>query len=122
MVLEQSLTGRPRERAKSRVEAERPPYCHLCGYLIDMNADRQRDPLAFAVDEIIPRCRGGSAVDDANLAPAHRHCNGSRHNHPLVPWDPAWQTRKHDPEEVRARCRTRIEALWTARTPVIRNW
>lgn len=114
MVLEQSLTGRPRERAKAQV-AQRPPYCHLCGLLIDMQADRQRDPLAFAVDEIVPRSRGGSAVDDANLGAAHRHCNTSRHDHPLVSWDPAWPDRKYEPEEVRARCRRTITAL--TRTP-----
>lgn len=122
MVLEQSITGRPRERAKARVRAERPPVCWLCGYPIDLTADPHRDPLAHAVDEIIPRSRGGSAVDDANLMPAHRWCNGSRGTKPMDPADPAWRKRTTEPEEVRTRCRKHIEQLLTARTPVIRTW
>lgn len=122
MVLEQSLTGRPRQRAKAWVRANKPHTCHLCGYPIDMAADPHRHPLAHAVDEIIPRSRGGSAIEHANLEPAHRHCNTSRHDHPLVPWDPAWGQRKHEPEELRERCRTHIARLLAAQKPTIRPW
>ena len=122
MVLEQSVTGRPRERAKAQAKATLPHICAMCDFPIDMTADPHRDPLACTVDEIIPRSRGGSAIDPANLQLLHRHCNTSRHNHALVPWDPGWPTRTHEPEELRERCRTNITRILTSRRPIIRTW
>jgi len=110
MVLEQSLSGRPRERAKARAKAERPHICEMCWLPIDMNADPHRDPLACAVDEWFPRHHGGSAVDHANLRLMHRWCNGSKGKRwPVTP-------------EMRARCKAKIERIIAAKRPTVRAW
>jgi 5-methylcytosine-specific restriction endonuclease McrA len=62
---------------KARVRALYPD-CWICGEGIDLALDAQRDPLASCVDEVIPRKHGGSATEWANLAHAHRICNGKR--------------------------------------------
>ena len=107
MVLEQSLTGRPRTRLRTLVLA-RDTHCHLCGYPVDKQRDPQRDPLGAVVDEVLPRHHGGSAVDPTNCRLAHRVCNGSRGT-------------KQVTVEVRARCRSLVEAL-THATPTLRRW
>ena len=110
MVLEQSLSGRPRERAKAHAKATLPHVCAMCGYAIDMTADPFRDPLACAVDEWYPRDRGGSGVDHTNLTLQHRWCNGSKGKR--------WPVT----QEMRERCRTHITQLLAAKQPTIRTW
>lgn len=99
-------TGRPRRTLLAWVEANRPHICWLCDLPINMRADRQRHPLALAVDEIIPVVRGGDPTSKTNTMPSHRCCNGSRGKHAMVPQDPRWLHRTMEPEEVRTRCRT----------------
>lgn len=110
MVLEQSITGRPRARAKAHIKATRPPICAMCGYPIHMDADPQRHPLACAVDEWFPRHLGGSAIDPTNLRLLHRHCNGSK--------GARWPVT----DEMRERCRTHIEHILNATQPRLRSW
>lgn len=50
-------------------------HCHICG-----QPARPGDPLV--TDHLIPRSAGGPDVA-ANLAPAHRSCNGRRGARPL---------------------------------------
>lgn len=107
---EQSLTGRPRERAKAHVKATRPPVCELCGYPIQMDADPFRHPLAPAVDERLPRKLGGSAIDPDNLALVMRLCNGIK--------GAQWPVT----DELRARCRAAVEAHHRTHRPTIRSW
>lgn len=108
MVLEQSITGRPRERAKAHAKATQAWTCALCGYPIPADADPHRDPLACAVDEWFPRDAGGSAIDPANLRLTHRYCNGSKGKR--------WPVT----DEMRERCRTHIARLLNATQPTLR--
>lgn len=110
MALEQSVSGRPRERAKAKAKAELPHVCAMCDLPIDMTADPYRDPLACAVDEWFPRHHGGSAIDHDNLRLMHRWCNGSKGKR--------WPVTA----EMRERCRTHILKLLTARRPTINPW
>lgn len=75
---DQSLTSHRRMQATRALRAKRLP-CWLCGKPIDYTA-HHNSPWAFCVDEVIPRSKGGSSLDPANLRPAHRWCNGSRNN------------------------------------------
>lgn len=90
------LNTQARRRLAADIRASEP-YCHLCGYPISLDLDRQRHPLASCIDEIIPRSQGGSAIDRANTAHAHALCNGSRGTKPIT-------------AEVRARCRELVAA------------
>lgn len=57
---------------------ERDDYqCKLCGDLVDMNANPQRDDWAPTLDHIIPRSKGGTH-DESNLRTTHRWCNSVR--------------------------------------------
>lgn len=56
--------------------------CHLCGLPIDYSLPAG-DPWSFEVDEIVPVSLGGSPIDRANVAPAHRICNEKRGNKPI---------------------------------------
>lgn len=78
------LKGRPRRRAIAEVERTHPYVCHLCGQPIDPSLDRQRDPLAWSCDELIPRHHGGSAYDTSLMRPAHRVCNSTRGTRPIT--------------------------------------
>ena len=82
---DRNLKGRPRRRAIAECERRWPPICHLCGQPIDPDLDRQRHPLAFTADELIPRNHGGSALDVELMRPAHRACNSARQDRPLTP-------------------------------------
>ncbi len=72
-----TLRTRRRQKLIAHVRALYPD-CWICGEGIDLALDAQRDPLASCVDEVIPRKHGGSATEWANLAHAHRICNGKR--------------------------------------------
>ena len=105
------LNGRPRQRRLANVRAQvaAGAPCHLCGLPIDLTLDRQRDPLALAVDELIPRSavpphqRRALALDPALTAPSHRVCNGSRGTKPIT-------------TTVRERCRHLVEVELARRT------
>lgn len=74
--------------ARQAVQAEvrrTEPNCWICGHPIDLTLDRQRHPLASAVDEITPRSHGGDPTDRTNCHHAHRWCNGARGNRPVTP-------------------------------------
>lgn len=100
------LKVRARRALIAHVRATQP-NCHLCGLPIDLTRDAQRDPLASCVDELVPRSRGGSALDLTNVGHAHRICNGSRGAKPITP-------------EVRARCRALMSKLQAPVT--VRDW
>lgn len=51
--------------------------CWICGHPIDPGLP-PGDPLALECDEIVPVSRGGSPIDHANVAAAHRCCNNWR--------------------------------------------
>ena len=57
--------------------------CHICGRPIDYSLPAG-DPMSFEVDEIVPVSRGGSPIDRANVAPAHRICKERRGNKSLA--------------------------------------
>jgi hypothetical protein len=79
-----------------------------------MQADRQRHPLASAVDEWIPRRHGGNPTDPANAAHLHRFCNGVKGSKNMG--DPAVLAK------VTARCVDHIAALLAGRNPRRRAW
>lgn len=75
-----SLKGRPRRRAIAQVRAEEPT-CWLCGFPIDLRLPHN-SKWSSTIDEVVPRSKGGSTTDRANLRHAHRSCNSSRGNRP----------------------------------------
>lgn len=82
------------------------PYCAGCDLLIDMTLDHQRHPLGSTVDENLPRSKGGSATDPANLLHMHRSCNSIKGDSLLT-------------ADVRARCRA---VRHTATVVASRDW
>ena len=66
--------GHRRRETVRRLKAEGRP-CHICGLPIDPNATGAE---AFNCDEIVPRKRGGSPTDYANVDAAHACCNNWR--------------------------------------------
>ena len=68
--------GHRRRQLVARVKAQGLP-CALCGWAIDYSLD-WRDPMAFVLDERLPRALGGSGIDPANVQPAHRCCNARK--------------------------------------------
>ena len=97
-----------RQRRKVCAEVKRTEsICHLCGLGIDLALDPQRHPHGFTVDELVPRCKGGSAYDRGNLRAAHRSCNSRRNDRDLTP-------------DVYDECRRAMTALGPRRTS--RNW
>lgn len=70
--------GHRRRALVARVRALGEP-CHICGLPIPPDAP-PGTPLAFELDELVPVSRGGSPIDPANVAPAHRCCNQWRGN------------------------------------------
>ena len=70
--------GSRRTALLRRMRAEGRP-CWICGMAIDYGLP-PGDPLAFECAEIVHVSRGGSPIDGANTAPAHRCCNNWRGN------------------------------------------
>ena len=73
--------GHARRQVRAWLKAQGLP-CHICGRPIDYTLPAG-DPMSFEVDEIVPVSKGGSPIDRANVAPAHRICNERRGNKPL---------------------------------------
>jgi 5-methylcytosine-specific restriction endonuclease McrA len=94
------LKGSTRSKLIEWVRSTQPD-CWLCGHPIDPARSAQLDPLGSTVDEIVPRSKGGSALDPHNLGHAHRTCNSTRGARPLT-------------DQVRAECR----AAWQRHQPV----
>lgn len=74
--------GHERRKVREWLRSQGLP-CHICGQAIDYSLPAG-DPMSFEVDEIIPVSKGGSPVDRANVAPAHRICNQRRGNRDLA--------------------------------------
>lgn len=70
--------GHARRQVRAWLKAQGLP-CHICGMAIDYDLPAG-DPMSFEVDEIVPVSKGGSPIDRANVAPAHRICNERRGN------------------------------------------
>ncbi len=79
------LTGRPRARLRAGIAdgsighlGSYPPCMHpACKYPgvpIDYTKGA-RSPLAYDLDEIVPRYLGGDPLDPHNVRPSHRGCN-----------------------------------------------
>lgn len=73
--------GHARRQLRAWLKAQGAP-CHICGRAIDYSLPAGH-PLSFEVDEIVPVSRGGSPLDRANVAAAHRICNERRGNRPI---------------------------------------
>ena len=86
--------GSARRNVRSWLKAQGLP-CHLCGRPIDYSLPAG-DPLSFEVDEIVPVSMGGSPIDRANVAPAHRICNQRRGNRPVEAAKKTEETRPQD--------------------------
>lgn len=65
----QQWGGRKAQQYVRLTLAEYGHVCWLCGL-----------PGSNTADHVIPRSKGGSVYELANLAPAHRRCNESRGN------------------------------------------
>ena len=75
-------SGRRAQAALRKVKANgrrRNTPCFICSQPIDYSLPAGH-PMSFEVDEIRPASRGGSVIDPANVAPAHRICNERRGN------------------------------------------
>lgn len=75
--------GAARRKARARLRAEGRP-CWICEAFgrpasIDYSLPSGH-PFSFEVDELVPVSLGGSPIDYANLAAAHRRCNQWRGN------------------------------------------
>ena len=68
--------GHRRRKLRTRVRAEGRP-CALCGQPIDYSLDSS-DPMAFVLDERLPRKWGGDPLSMDNVQPAHRCCNSRK--------------------------------------------
>ena len=62
-----------RKQLRNRKAVGHPP-CWKCGQPIDYSAPAG-SPLAYELDEIVPRYLGGDPLDPSNTAPAHARCN-----------------------------------------------
>ena len=70
------IKGRRWQNLTRRVLNEES-VCWLCGLPLDFAAD-PRTRWSPSVDHIIPRSKGGSVYDRANLRAAHYRCNSAR--------------------------------------------
>lgn len=74
------LVAALREDAQRKGRGCERPDCQRPGVPIDYAATAGH-PLAFEVDEVVPRVMGGDPLDPRNVRPAHALCNrgaGSR--------------------------------------------
>lgn len=69
------VVGRRFYELTARCLEAKGTICALCG-----------QPGATVADHIVPISRGGDPADLANLQPAHKQCNGSRHNKTMAEW------------------------------------
>lgn len=78
-----SANGNARRKLRMWLKSQRRP-CWICqAFGLDGEIDYSlpaRHPLSFEVDELVPVSRGGSPLDRANVAAAHRRCNQWRGN------------------------------------------
>ncbi len=74
--------GHARRQLREWLRAQGLP-CHICGRAIDYTLPA-RHPMSFEVDEVVPVSKGGSPLDRANVAPAHRICNERRGNRDMA--------------------------------------
>jgi 5-methylcytosine-specific restriction endonuclease McrA len=77
----QGRSGRPWARIKAAWKRT-SRICYLCGAWIPEDVP-WNDPLAYTVDHIDPRSRGGEPTME-NTAPAHRRCNSRKGTKPLA--------------------------------------
>lgn len=73
-----NANGSARRKLRARVAAMGLP-CHICGQPIDYSLPAG-DPMSYELDELLPVSLGGSPIDPANVAPAHRACNQMKGN------------------------------------------
>lgn len=76
-------SGRPYRRFRKRVLETWGPMCWLCRLPIDLTLPHQ-DRMAYTVEHLDPLSLGGSLLDLDRARPAHRSCNSSRGNRPIV--------------------------------------
>lgn len=62
-----------RKQLRAQIGALQLP-CWICGGPIDYAAPRYH-PLAYVLDEVMPRAFGGDPLDPGNVNPAHWRCN-----------------------------------------------
>ncbi len=74
-----NANGARRRKAKRLLKCRGDHVCWICGEPIDMTLDWP-DPMSWSCDEYVPRSRGGSQYDAANLREAHLVCNQRRGN------------------------------------------
>lgn len=101
-----TANGSARRKVRAWLKAQGRP-CHICGRPIDyslttyidpLDGKAKRHPWSFEVDEIVPVSKGGSPIDRANVAPAHRICNQRRGNKPIKQWEAVEQESSPLPE------------------------
>lgn len=80
------LDSREYRRLCTQLRAQAIAYCRLCnGGRGPIRYDAPpRTPLSFSVNHLVPRSRGGSLTDPANLEPSHYGCNSGAGNRPTT--------------------------------------
>lgn len=73
-----NANGSARRALRRRVAAMGAP-CWMCGLPIGYSLPA-RHPDGYELDELLPVSKGGSPIDPANVAAAHRRCNAWRGN------------------------------------------
>lgn len=68
-----STNGNAERKLRERLKAEGRP-CYLCGQPIDYSLPKNH-PMAFQLDHIVPRAKGGAVYDYNNAGATHRACN-----------------------------------------------
>ena len=77
MSMQCNANGHRRRTLRKRVAARREP-CAICGQPIDYNLPAGH-PMAYELDEIVSRWKGGSPIDAKNVQPVHRCCNQQKY-------------------------------------------
>ena len=76
--------SRWRWRRVTQIMARDGEMCSICGERLSRKVDDHTDPLYITFDHITPISRGGT-TELPNLRLAHRFCNSTRGNDPLMP-------------------------------------
>jgi 5-methylcytosine-specific restriction endonuclease McrA len=71
------LSGRPAQRRRAQLIAERPPVCVVCFGFIDTSLDGNH-PDGPTTEHLVAVAAGGHPTDPSNLALSHRRCNVAR--------------------------------------------